>query len=112
MASLIKEFSKNYNFVILDTPPVVVAADALSLSKMTDGILFVARPGVLDRVSAAAAKDFLAQSGQEILGLVVNGVRVENEPASYFHHAKTYYAEELTTPNALVSKSKKNSIRA
>ena len=104
MASLIKEFSKKYDFVIFDTPPVVLAADALSLSKMTDGVLLVSRPGVLDRVSAAAAKEFLAQSGQEILGLVVNGVRVENEPDSYFHHAKTYYAEELTTRNALLSK--------
>jgi capsular exopolysaccharide synthesis family protein len=97
MHSLIEEFSKNYDFVILDTPPLVLAADALSLSKMTDGILLVARPGILDRVSATAAQDFLAQSGQKVLGLVINGVKVENEPDSYFHHAKTYYKEELST---------------
>jgi capsular exopolysaccharide synthesis family protein len=97
MASLLKEFSKNYNFVIIDTPPLVLVADALSLGKMTDGILLVARPDVIDRVSAAAAKEFLVQSGQKVLGLVVNGVKVENEPDSYFHHAKTYYKEELTT---------------
>ncbi|HEY9673153.1 MAG TPA: polysaccharide biosynthesis tyrosine autokinase [Waterburya sp.] len=111
MASLINEFSQNYNFVILDAPPLVLAADALSLSKMTDGILLVARPGVLDRVSAAAAKEFLAQSGQEILGLVVNGVRVENEPDSYFHHAKTYYTEELTASKLVTSGKGKNPSR-
>ena len=111
MGSLIKEFSKNYDFVILDTPPLVIAADALSLSKMSDGILLVARPGVLDRVSAAAAKEFLAQSGQEILGLVVNGVRVQDEPDSYFHHAKTYYTEELTTSKVTRAKKGKNPVR-
>ncbi|MBD2128165.1 polysaccharide biosynthesis tyrosine autokinase [Microcoleus sp. ZQ-A2] len=97
MNSLVEEFSQTYDFVILDTPPLILAADALSLSKMTDGVLLVARPGILDRVSATAAKEFLVQSGQKVLGLVINGVRVGNEPDSYFHHAKSYYQEDLTT---------------
>lgn len=106
MASLIEEFSKTYNFVIVDTSPLVVAADALSVGKMTDGILLVARPGVLDRVSAAAAKEFLVQSGQHVLGLVINGVKVEDEPDSYFHHAKSYYKEQLVLSKEMDSKSR------
>ncbi|NEP56938.1 MAG: polysaccharide biosynthesis tyrosine autokinase [Symploca sp. SIO2G7] len=92
MASLIKEFSGTYDFVIFDTPPLVLTADAITLGKMTDGILLLARPGVIDRVSATASKEFLVRSGQKVLGLVVNGVSVEAEPDSYFHHAKTYYS--------------------
>jgi capsular exopolysaccharide synthesis family protein len=111
MASLIDEFSKNYNFVIFDTPPLVLAADAITLGKMTDGILVVARPGVTDRVSATASKEFLVRSGQEVLGLVINGVRVEDEPDSYFHHAKTYYKEELLMSQVTASKTGKNSNR-
>lgn len=103
MASLIEQFSKTYDFVILDSPPLVLTADSLSLSKMTDGILLVARPGILDRVSAAAAQEFLAQSGQKVLGLVINGVRVENEPDSYFHQAKAYYQEELIIPKGVTT---------
>ena len=97
MASLIKEFSQTYDFVIFDTPPLVLTADAITLGKMTDGILLLARPGIIDRVSATASKEFLVRSGQKVLGLVVNGVSVEGEPDSYFHHAKTYYKEELIT---------------
>jgi capsular exopolysaccharide synthesis family protein len=97
MVTLIEQFSKKYNFVIFDTPPLVLVADAITLGKMTDGMLLVSRPGVIDRVSAAASKGFLVQSNQKVLGLVVNGVNVQNEPDSYFHHAKTYYKEELTT---------------
>jgi capsular exopolysaccharide synthesis family protein len=111
MASLIEDFSKNYNFVIFDTPPLVLVADAINLGKMTDGILLVSRPGLLDRVSAAAAKGFLLQSNQHVLGLVVNGVNVENEPDSYFHHAKTYYKKELTISQITMSKTGKNSNR-
>ena len=97
MASLVKEFSQTYDFVIFDTPPLVLTADAITLGKMTDGILLLARPGIIDRVSATASKEFLVRSGQKVLGLVVNGVSVEGEPDSYFHHAKTYYKEELIT---------------
>ncbi|NER20880.1 MAG: polysaccharide biosynthesis tyrosine autokinase [Symploca sp. SIO1B1] len=91
MASLIKEFSRNYDFVIFDTPPLVLTADAITLGKMTDGMLLLARPGVIDRVSATASKEFLVRSGQKVLGLVVNGVSIAAEPDSYFHHAKSYY---------------------
>jgi Mrp family chromosome partitioning ATPase len=111
MASLVEEFSNNYDFVIFDTPPLVLTADAITLGKMADGILLLARPGVVDRVSASASKEFLVRSGQRVLGLVVNGVSTENEPDSYFHHAKTYYQEELTEP-LTPAKTKKNYIHS
>jgi capsular exopolysaccharide synthesis family protein len=90
MNSLVEDFSQTYDFVIVDTSPLLLVADALTLSKMSDGILLVTRPGVIDKVSAKAAKERLEQSGQNVLGLVVNGVMSENEPDSYFHHAKAY----------------------
>ncbi len=93
MASLIEDFSQTYDFVIIDAPPLIVAADALTLGKMTDGILLVARPGVVDSTSAAAAKESLESSGQNVLGLVVNGVSLE-ENGSYFYYSKEYHSEE------------------
>ena len=106
MTSLMEDFSRNYDFIIIDTPPLVLVPDALTLGKISDGILVVVRPGVLDAVSASAAKSFLMQSGQNILGLVVNGVIIENEPDSYFHHARAYY-QESTISKADGSKTKK-----
>jgi succinoglycan biosynthesis transport protein ExoP len=94
MNSLIKDFSKTYDFIIVDTPPLLLVADALTLGKISDGILLVSRPGVIDKVSAKAAKELLEQSNQNVLGLVINGVRIENEPDSYFHHAKAYSESE------------------
>lgn len=94
MNSLIQDFSKKYDFVIIDTSPLLLVADAMTLAKMSDGILLVSRPGVIDKVTAKAAKELLGQSNQNVLGLVVNGVRIENEPDSYFHHAKAYSESE------------------
>lgn len=74
MVSLIKDFSDKYDFVIIDAPALMIAADALTLGQMTDGILLVARPGVVDSASLISAKEMLQPSAQNILGLVVNGV--------------------------------------
>lgn len=94
MASLIENFSKNYDCVIIDTPPLAGIADAPILGKMADGILLVVRPKVVDSASANAAKDFLARSGQHVLGLVANGVIIKNEPDSYFYYTKEDYSQQ------------------
>jgi Mrp family chromosome partitioning ATPase len=46
---------------------------------------------VVDATSAKAAKEFLARSGQNVLGLVANGVIIKNEPDSYFYYTKDDY---------------------
>jgi capsular exopolysaccharide synthesis family protein len=94
MASLIETFSRNYDFVIVDTPPLIGVADAPILGKMADGILLVVRPSVVDSPNAKAAKEFLARTGQNVLGLVANGVIIKNEPDSYFYYTKEQYKEQ------------------
>lgn len=93
MASLIENFSSqhNYDFVIIDAPPLLLAADALTLSQMTDGILLVARPGVIDSNSANAAQEMLERSNYNVLGLVVNGIIDKNESSSYLYHEHEYF---------------------
>lgn len=110
MASLIEIFSSNYDFVIIDTPSLNIAADAPILGKMADGILLVVRPGVVDSASAAAAQEFLEQSGQNVLGMVVNGAISNNKPYSYY--SKEYYTEEDSMPlETLTSEVRKNAGR-
>ncbi|HEY9670754.1 MAG TPA: polysaccharide biosynthesis tyrosine autokinase [Waterburya sp.] len=97
MAALIEDCSSHYDFVIVDAPSLSVAADAPVLGRMADGVLLVVRPGVVDSVSATSAKEVLKQSGQNVLGLVVNGVVPAREPHSYYYFAKEYYAEKNLT---------------
>ena len=94
MASLIDTFLKTYDAVLIDTPPLAGIADAPILGKMVDGILLVVRPGVVDSASAKAAKDFITRSGQNVLGLVANGVIIKNEPDSYFYYTKEEYQDQ------------------
>ncbi|WP_143167785.1 GumC family protein [Chroogloeocystis siderophila] len=108
MAALMTRFTKDYDFTIIDTPAINVDAEAPILGKMADGVLLVVRPGVSDANNAALAKQFLQQSNQNILGLVVNGVVPENEPQSYYYFSQEYNtANANSAPTAVQPKAKK-----
>jgi polysaccharide biosynthesis transport protein len=91
MEILMQEFAKRYDYVIYDTPPLVLASDVISLGKKADGVMLVVRPSVIDLPSATEAKHLLAQSNLEVLGIVTNGVAIEDEPDNYLRRAQEYY---------------------
>lgn len=107
MNSLIENFSNNYDFVIIDTPALNVGADAAILGKIADGILLVVRPGVVNTASATTAKEFLEQSGQNVLGLVVNGINYDQNSYSSYS-AKEYYPNEDSTTDKIPALEAKN----
>ncbi|MEH2000460.1 MAG: polysaccharide biosynthesis tyrosine autokinase [Nostoc sp.] len=106
MATLISNFGRDYDLVIFDTPPLSGIADAAVLSTLTDGMLLVVRPGVVDLNSANAAKEFLTQSGQKVLGIVINGVNNKNEPKNYFGDTKKQQIEQDLVSSSLTKFSK------
>ena len=83
MAALMKQLSEQYDYVILDSPPLIGAADAAVLGNMADGVLMIVRPRQVDSASALAAKSLLNRAGAEVLGFVANGVDVKNEHDDY-----------------------------
>ncbi|MBN3909813.1 MAG: polysaccharide biosynthesis tyrosine autokinase [Nostoc sp. NMS1] len=106
MATLISNFSRDYDLVIFDTPPLSGIADAAVLSTLTDGILLVVRPGVVDLKSANAAKEFLNQSGQKVLGIVINGVNIKNESNNYLPESKKRQIEQDLVSSSLTKFTK------
>ncbi len=96
MNSLVNDFAATYDFVIFDAPPLALVPDVLMLGKMTDGILLVAHLGVVDLASAITTKERLSQSGLEVLGLIINGVIVNQEPDNYLRHVKAYHEEMIS----------------
>lgn len=94
LATLIERVKYDYDLVVFDTPPVLLFADALTIAGQTEGIVFIARPGITSPASAASSKELLDQSGHKVLGLVVNGV--DEDSGTYFKYAKDYYQNHST----------------
>ncbi|OYQ63748.1 hypothetical protein B9G53_15335 [Pseudanabaena sp. SR411] len=92
LGATINELSNHYDFIIIDTPPLSVAADAIILGQLSDNILLIARPGIVDSLNAVFVKEMIEKSGQNIMGLVINGVHPNQDPKSKQYFNNTYYS--------------------
>ncbi len=64
--------ASEYDLVLIDTPPVHAAADALILGSMSNGVLLVLRAGHSERAAAQDALRRLANVGAHVIGAVLN----------------------------------------
>jgi capsular exopolysaccharide synthesis family protein len=83
MAIFVAQVAQRYDFVIIDTAPVTVAADATILGKLVNGILFVVRPGVVDSTSISLSKEMLEKADQNVLGIAINGISANEKNSPY-----------------------------
>jgi polysaccharide biosynthesis transport protein len=84
---------REYDLILIDAPPLPVTADVLTLSKLVDGIVFVTRPGVVEHESAELAQETLVTTKQQVLGMVINGVKPNDFDRYSYHgrYGKSYY---------------------
>jgi capsular exopolysaccharide synthesis family protein len=91
MQRLMETWSKEYDHVIVDTPPVLPFADAIVLASRADGVILVTRSGVSSTKALLRARDLLLRSGANILGVVRNAVKHPefhySYPSGYSHKA-------------------------
>lgn len=93
MKHLIADFSKKFDVVIFDTPPVIAVADAAILAQEVDGVILVLAAGEVNREYARRAKEQLDKVGARILGSILNKVDMKSNDYYYYYH---YYGSEKT----------------
>lgn len=90
MDFLIQNLKTRFDFIIIDTPPVTPATDALLISPKTDGTVFVIRSGHTDRKIIQNAIDQYQAAKQNIIGTVLNQVDMKKE--GYYRYYQKYYS--------------------
>jgi succinoglycan biosynthesis transport protein ExoP len=85
MQELMTMWRAEYDHIIIDTPPVLPFADALVLAARADGVILVARSEMSRAKSLLRAREVLARSGANILGLVLNAVRSPEYHSEYYY---------------------------
>jgi capsular exopolysaccharide synthesis family protein len=89
--ALLKQLASQYDYVIVDSAPVMAADDVASLSPHVEGVVFVVRAATTSARVARAALDILYQREVDVLGLVFNAVE-SNASDYYYYRYKDYYA--------------------
>ena len=72
MQSALDDMRRDYDYVILDLPPVCEAADAMAVANMMDGMLLVVRQNYCDRMVLSKAVRQFEFMNAKILGVVFN----------------------------------------
>ena len=84
----IAELRKRFKFVVIDSPPIMAATDAVILSVQTDGVLLVVRSGETPKEAFTRTRDLLGSVKCNILGVVLNAV---DSSAPDYYYSYRYY---------------------
>ena len=88
---LLQELKKEYEFVLIDTPPVLQVADARVIGRFADGIILVVRAGQTARSAAAAAHERLDAVRANVVGLILNDWDPSSSSLGYYaEYARSY----------------------
>ncbi|MFM9965377.1 MAG: polysaccharide biosynthesis tyrosine autokinase [Planctomycetaceae bacterium] len=90
--ALLAEARREFDFVLLDTPPLLVVSDPCIVASRTDGLVLVVRTQKNSRVALRQANHLLRQHDIDLFGVVANGV---TDPAGQYSNYGGNYAEYL-----------------
>jgi succinoglycan biosynthesis transport protein ExoP len=97
MRDLLASLSSEFDYVIIDTPPVLSVTDAVLLSKLADSTLLVIRAGMTSKAALRRAYDVLAQVDAHIMGVILNAADF-TEPDRYYYGTRYRGYYDDSTP--------------
>lgn len=88
LADAIAELRSKFKFIVIDSPPIMAATDAVILSVQTDGVLLVVRSGETPKEAFTRTRDLLTSVKCRMLGVVLNAV---DSSAPDYYYSYRYY---------------------
>ena len=85
---LIEKFREMFDYIIIDCPPLNAVADAIPVSSIVDGTLFVVSAMDTDKREAKNALTMLQRNGANVLGCVLTKVDITSK--SYYSYYRNY----------------------
>jgi tyrosine-protein kinase Etk/Wzc len=90
----LKEVEEDYNFIFVDSPPILPVADASEIATLVDGVFLVYKVGKIGRGVLRRAKSNLENVDAKLVGVILNNVKSEEGPEYYRYHSHYYYGDK------------------
>jgi capsular exopolysaccharide synthesis family protein len=97
---LIECFREQFDWIVLDSPPVLSVTDACLITRVASGVLFVVGSGQTSRKIARAAVERLDAVGANLVGVLLNRADVDGDADAYlpfYHRDYQYYSADVTS---------------
>jgi Mrp family chromosome partitioning ATPase len=85
MQRLLKEAAQEFDYVVLDSPPVLHVTDARILAPEVEAVILVAHGGVTPSEAVKHARNHLQQANSNLIGLVLNNVDFNSAGYDYYY---------------------------
>jgi capsular exopolysaccharide synthesis family protein len=83
MRSLLETWTEEYDYVLMDTPPVEMVVDSLSVIPRTAGAILIAKAGTTTADTLTGAADKIRSVKGKILGIVLNQIETKTDKRLY-----------------------------
>jgi len=90
MAEVMALLRDHYEYIVIDSAPVLPVSDSMVLSRLTDGVVLVANGSATPRQQVKNACARLEYARAKILGLVLNKVKIHSPDYHYYYHQDYY----------------------
>lgn len=87
LKELIREMAKSYDYIFLDTPPVMLVSDPITISTYANAVVLAIEHGKTEKELAKRAVDSLKQVNANIIGAVFNNIPVSNQSNYYYYRS-------------------------
>jgi capsular exopolysaccharide synthesis family protein len=94
LADALEGFRKKYDHIIIDTPPVGIVSDALTIAEHVDQILLVARDRHTKKSALAHVMVRMEMLRPKIIGILLNGEQRERDRLYYYQYENYDYVEK------------------
>jgi capsular exopolysaccharide synthesis family protein len=95
---LIEQLKKQYDYIVLDSAPVMLVSDTLHLVENSDVVLYVVKADFTEKEMVTFADGFQKENGIKNMTFVVNGVKPENtrygKKYGYGYYSYTHEEEQ------------------
>ena len=93
MKQFVKQLAGDFDFILLDSPPVQSVTDSLELSQHVDGTIIVVRAGKTTNEEMESGMKKLHDVQTRFLGFVINGMKSQ-DMGKYYYGYNSYYAKD------------------
>jgi capsular exopolysaccharide synthesis family protein len=95
---LIATLKDEYDWILIDSPPVIAVTEASLLAHDATGVLFVVGCEMVDRKGVTVALDQLEAASARFVGAVLNRVNLDGHQYYYSHYYRKNYARHYAAP--------------
>ena len=88
---LIEELKSEYDFVLLDCPPILIISDYINIARLSDAVLFVVAAGYTKKTAVKEAFAMLKRTGRDVIGAVMTFAEKSMHGYSYYKYGKYGY---------------------